>query len=77
MRPAMRWKQFFTPVESVDSDQAKEMLAKTDTGDMTILDVRQPSEYNAGHISGATLIPLPQLADRLSEVDREKPLMVY
>jgi len=73
----MRWKQFFTPVESVDFGQAKEMMAKTGTGDMTILDVRQPSEYNAGHIPGATLIPLPQLGDRLSELDREKPLMVY
>jgi rhodanese-related sulfurtransferase len=73
----MRWKQFLTPVESVDSGQAKAMMAKTGTGDMTILDVRQPSEYNAGHIPGATLIPLPQLGDRLQELDREKPLMVY
>ncbi len=73
----MRWKQFFTPVESVDSAQAKAMMQKTDTGEMTILDVRQPSEYNAGHIPGATLVPLPQLADRLDELDREKPLMVY
>ncbi len=73
----MRWKQFFTPVESVDSGQAREMMAKTATGDMTILDVRQPSEYSAGHIPGATLIPLPQLGDRLSELDRQKPLMVY
>ncbi len=73
----MHWKQFFTPVESVDSAQAKVMMQKTDTGEMTILDVRQPSEYNASHIPGATLVPLPQLADRLDELDREKPLMVY
>lgn len=73
----MRWKQFFTPVESVDSAQARDMLAKTGTSDMTILDVRQPGEYSAGHIPGATLIPLPQLTDRLAELDREKPLLVY
>ena len=73
----MRWKQFFTPVESIDSGQAKAMLAKTGTDDMTILDVRQPGEYSAGHIPGATLIPLPQLSDRIAELDREKPLMVY
>ena len=73
----MRWKQFFTPVESVDSGQAKEMMQKTGTGEMTILDVRQPSEYNAGHIPGSTLVPLPQLADRLDELNHEKPLMVY
>jgi len=73
----MRWKQFFTPVESIDSAKAKDMMASTDTGDMLILDVRQPSEYNSGHIPGATLIPLPQLTDRLDELDREQPLMVY
>jgi len=73
----MRWKQFLTPVESVDSGRAKEMMQKTDTGEMTILDVRQPSEYNSGHIPGSTLVPLPQLADRLDELNREKPLMVY
>ena len=73
----MRWKQFFTPVESIDSGKAKDLMAKSGSEDMTILDVRQPGEYDAGHIPGATLIPLPQLTDRLDELDREKPLMVY
>jgi len=73
----MYWKQFLTPVESVDAGQAKEMMAKTDSDGMTILDVRQPGEYSAGHIPGATLIPLPQLTDRLAELDRERPLLVY
>ncbi len=71
----MRWKQFFTPVESVEGEQARKLMTKAE--DMTLLDVRQPGEYNSGHIPGATLIPLPQLADRLSELDPEKPLMVY
>ena len=73
----MRWKQFFTPVESIDATQARDMMANTGTGGMLILDVRQPSEYNAGHIPGATLIPLPQLTDRLDELNRDQPLMVY
>jgi len=73
----MRWKQFFTPVESVDSGQARKIMETAGTGEITILDVRQPSEYNAGHIPGATLLPLPQLADRLRELDRDRPLMVY
>jgi len=73
----MRWKQFFTPVKSVDSAKAKDMMANTGTGDMLILDVRQPSEYSAGHLPGATLIPLPELTDRLDELDRDQSLMVY
>lgn len=43
----------------------------------TLLDVRQPGEYAAEHIPGATLIPMPDLGDRLSEIDAEKPTIVY
>lgn len=35
-----------------------------------MLDVREPDEWAAGHISGATLIPLGQLPGRLAEVPR-------
>lgn len=34
----------------------------------TVLDVRQPDEYESGHVPGAALIPLDQLPDRLHEV---------
>ena len=33
-----------------------------------ILDVRTPEEWAAGHVPGATLIPLDELPNRLSEV---------
>lgn len=41
-----------------------------------ILDVRTPQEWNEGHIPGATLIPLDQLADRVKEVPADKPVVV-
>jgi rhodanese-related sulfurtransferase len=41
-----------------------------------VLDVREPYEYAAGHIAGATLIPLGQLATRLSEVPRDRAVVV-
>ncbi len=73
----MRWKQFFTPVQSMDAVQAKEYLAEKLSDTYTILDVRQPGEYEAGHIPGAKLIPLPDLNDRIGEVDTGKPTIVY
>lgn len=73
----MRWKQFFTPVKSIGSDQAKDMLAGNKADEITILDVRQPSEYEAGHIPGAKLIPLPDLNTRLDEIESDKPTVVY
>ncbi len=73
----MRWKQFFTPVESMDAVQAKKFIDENVPDSYTLLDVRQPKEYEAGHIPGSKLIPLPELKDRLSEIDPEKPALVY
>ncbi len=73
----MRWKQFFTSVESIKADQARELVAAKTSEDLTILDVRQPNEYKAGHIPGAKLIPLPELTERLDEVDSNKSTIVY
>lgn len=73
----MRWKQFFTPVTSVDAVAGKLMIAEQASDSMTILDVRQPGEYAAGHLAGARLIPLPELGDRLNELDKERPTLVY
>ncbi len=73
----MRWKQFLTPVKSFDAVHARSYMADKSADDVTILDVRQPGEYKTGHIPGAKLIPLPDLADRLDEIDADKPTLVY
>ncbi len=73
----MRWKQFLTPVKSMSTDQAKEFMDEKSMQDMTILDVRQPNEYEKGHIPGAKLIPLPELSDRLDEIDPNKDTLIY
>ena len=41
-----------------------------------ILDVREPSEWNEAHIAGATLIPLGELASRVSELPKDKEIVV-
>ena len=73
----MNWRQFLTPVTSVDTDQAKSYLSDKQVDDLTILDVRQPKEYEAGHIPGAVLMPLPELTDLMQRIDRTRPVMVY
>ncbi len=42
-----------------------------------LLDVRTPDEYAAGHIKGAVLIPVQELAQRVSEVPKDKQVYVY
>jgi len=43
---------------------------------LLVLDVRGPGEHEAGHVPGALNIPLPQLAQRLAELDRTRPTAV-
>ncbi len=73
----MRWRQFLTPVTSLNFEQCKTYLDGAPADEVTILDVRQPNEYQSGHIPGAKLIPLPQLGDRIQELDPQKPVVVY
>jgi len=73
----MKWKQFLTPTRSMSADQAKDAMASKKEGTYLLLDVRQPHEYDSGHIPGAKLLPLPRLTDHLSELDPEKPTFVY
>jgi rhodanese-related sulfurtransferase/rubrerythrin len=73
----MRWRQFFTPVKSFDAPAAKDFMNRAAADDFLLLDVRQPEEYEAEHLPGAKLIPLAELGARLSELDPEKPAIVY
>ena len=73
----MKWMQFFTPAKSLNFQEAETYISQHPGDKITILDVRQPSEYQVSHIPGATLIPLPELSDRLDEIDPEKPTLVY
>ena len=73
----MRWKQLLTPVRSMDAEEAKTYIADQKEGTFTLLDVRQPGEYEKARIPGAKLIPLPELSDGIGELDPERPVIVY
>jgi rhodanese-related sulfurtransferase len=34
----------------------------------SVIDVRMPDEYEAAHVAGAVLVPLPQVPERLGDV---------
>ncbi|QGH34909.1 rhodanese-like domain-containing protein [Gracilibacillus salitolerans] len=42
-----------------------------------LIDVREPKEYDGGHILGARNIPLTQLKQRLTELRKDKPVYLY
>jgi rhodanese-related sulfurtransferase len=73
----MRWKQFFTPVQSMNSEEAKEFMSGKTLDEFTLLDVRQPVEYEKHHMPGSKLIPVGELDKRLDEIDPSKPVLIY
>lgn len=52
-------------------------LSEAPSSATTIIDIRTPAEWNAGHIDNAVNIPLNQLCDRLSEIPTEGDLIVH
>jgi len=45
-------------------------------GEVTVIDVRAPSEWDAGHLPGVVNIPLGSLADRLDEIPADRPVVL-
>lgn len=61
-------------MNEVEPEEAMEAL---NSGQATLLDVRNPDEWREGHLKGAQHIPLRRLAERAGEIDRTKPVAVY
>ena len=62
-----------TLADSVDVDTVH---AIKDNAGVFLIDVREPDEYAAGHIPGMTLIPMGEVASRLTELPRDKEIIV-
>jgi len=73
----MEWKKLFVPSADITPDEVKTLLSSRQGEGLQLLDVRQPGEYEAGHLAGAILIPLKELAERYRELDQSKPVVVY
>jgi sulfur-carrier protein adenylyltransferase/sulfurtransferase len=70
-------RKLFTPVDALDSEEARKYLGEHKEGTYTLLDVRQPWEYEEDHLPGAKLVPLGELKEGTSGLDPNKPTLVY
>jgi rhodanese-related sulfurtransferase len=60
-------------VREVSREEARKLV---DEG-AQLVDVRADHEWEAGRIAGATHVSLPELPERLGEIDKEQPVVVY
>jgi rhodanese-related sulfurtransferase len=42
-----------------------------------VIDVRTKEEYAQGHLGGAVLVPVDEIKNRLTEIPKDKPVIVY
>jgi rhodanese-related sulfurtransferase len=48
-----------------------------EAGEIQLIDVREPYEWEAGRLSGARHIELERVASEADTIDREKPVVFY
>jgi rhodanese-related sulfurtransferase len=61
-------------VEAIDRDELRARLAR---GDVVLVDVRPVEEFAAGHIDGASSIPLDELERRITELPPDREVIAY
>ncbi len=58
--------------EDIEQEEFKEGMRQAQ-----VIDVREPNEFNDGHILGARNIPYTQLEYRTAELRKDKPIYLY
>jgi len=68
---------FLTVKDDLEPIPRSELLERARDGLVTVLDVRPPEEYAAGHVPGAVNIPLQELEQRLGELGKDQEVVAY
>ncbi len=68
---------YFKPVSTWSAEKVRQFLKEKNPEEYNLVDVRTPKEYEGGHLPGARLIPVGEVANRVSELDPNKPTIVY
>jgi len=71
------WAAAGREVATVPQTTAKQLAADLASGDVAVLDVRGHAEWAAGHVPGVRNVPVGYLTDHLSELERDKPLILH
>ena len=58
----------------INVQQAQDLAAR---GQAFFVDVRNQPAYDQGHIAGAKLIPVAEVANRIGELPRDKTIITY
>lgn len=68
---------YLTVKDSLEPLPAQELLSRARDGLVTVIDVRPPEEYAAGHLPGAVNIPLADLEQHLANLPDDTEVVAY
>jgi rhodanese-related sulfurtransferase/predicted transcriptional regulator len=66
-----------TVKDDLEPISREELLKRAGDGTVTVLDVRPPEEYTAGHLPGAVSMPLSKLKKHIAELDPAQEVVAY
>ncbi|MCC6611017.1 MAG: metalloregulator ArsR/SmtB family transcription factor [Burkholderiales bacterium] len=68
---------YLTAKDALEPVSRTDLLERTARGDVTVLDVRPPEEYAAGHLPDALNVPLRSLEAELGRLPRRQEVVAY
>jgi len=68
---------YFFSKDDFEPVAREELMSRSKKGLVTVLDVRPPEEFAAGHVPGAVNIPVEHLARRLRELPKGREVVAY
>ncbi len=68
---------YLTVKDELEPLPRQELLERVRDGLVTVLDVRPPEEYAAGHVPGAVNVPLAELETHLKELNPKQEIVAY
>jgi len=69
--------RFLEVKDQLEPVPPEELLRRMEEGVVTVIDVRPPEEYAAGHLPGAINMPLSELDRRIEELDANREVVAY
>ena len=70
-------RSYLTSKDDLEAVSRAELLKRTARGDVTVVDVRPPEEFAAGHLPGALNVPLAEFEARRRKLPRGREIVAY
>ena len=64
-------------IKDLTAEELRDFMRRHHEKEYALIDVRQPGEYEQGHIPGARLLPLPELIQTMETLPADKQLVFY